>query len=458
MTNSENQASLRKRVLRAGGWSIAGYGLGQVLRFASNLIMTRLLVPEMFGIMAIATMVTLIILMLSDIGLSQNIVRHRRDDDAVFLDTVWVVQIARGVFVWLLVVLVSAAVHVANSYALFPAGSVYALPILPLVIAVNSFSAVILGLRSTKVAIAHRNFDQRRIVQIELISQIAALLVMIGAGVATRSVWAIVAGGLVAALVTTLLSHVYLNGRGDRFRWDQDTLKELFHFGKWMSVSSFATVLAVSGDRLLVGGFADAETLGLFAIAVLIIGVFQGVLGKLYGSVSLPALSETFRNDSARLREIYYKLRVPGDLLLLFTAGLLFMSGQLAIDILYDPRYAAAGEMLRVLALSLVSARYFTALPIYVSMGVPHYMAIINLVRCVSIYALVPLLFHFSGFQAALWGISLHALAMAPFIYGFNAKLGLNNLRLELAVLPALPAGLLCGWALNTLLAGFDFH
>jgi len=88
--------SLKQRVLRAGGWNFAGYGLGQVIRLGSNLIMTRLLVPEMFGVMAIATMVTVILGMLSDIGLRQNIVRSPRGDDPAFLDTAWTVQVLRN--------------------------------------------------------------------------------------------------------------------------------------------------------------------------------------------------------------------------------------------------------------------------------------------------------------------------------------------------------------------------
>jgi len=51
----------------------------------------------------------------------------------------------------------------------------------------------------------------------------------------------------------------------------------------------------------------------------------------------------------------------------------------------------------------------------------------------------------------AIWGIALHALATVPFVYRFNAKLGMNDLRSELMVLVALPAGFLCGAALNLL-------
>lgn len=94
-------------MLRAGSWSAIGHGLGQALRLCSNLIMTRLLVPEMFGIMAIATMVTMILGMLSDIGLRQNIIQSKRGEDPVFLNTAWVVQIIRGFALWLMAVMLS---------------------------------------------------------------------------------------------------------------------------------------------------------------------------------------------------------------------------------------------------------------------------------------------------------------------------------------------------------------
>src|SRR5690242_15269315 len=136
--------SLRQRVIRAGFWSLSGYGLTQVIRFGSSLIMTRLLAPEMFGVMAIATVVMVILTMLSDIGLRQTIVQSRRGDDAVFLDTVWVIQIVRGFGLWTLALLVSIALYVANRAGIV-SGSAYSSPLLPIVITVNSLSAVIAG-------------------------------------------------------------------------------------------------------------------------------------------------------------------------------------------------------------------------------------------------------------------------------------------------------------------------
>lgn len=444
--------TLRQRVFRAGGWSFAGYGVSQALRLGGTLIMTRLLAPEMFGIIAIATLVTVVLGMLSDVGLQQNIVQSRRGDEPAFLNTAWVIQIIRGGGLWLIALLLSVVLHYANQHDLFATNSVYASSLLPAVIAVSSFAAVIAGFASTNIATACRHFNQQRVVQIEVIAQTVALGVMVVVGIVTRSVWALVAGGLVATLTGTVLSHLWMAGLRNRFQLEGKALRELVGFGKWILVSSAVGILAINGDRIILGAYVDAHTLGLYAIAVLIAGAIEGLLGRIFSTVSLPALSEVARNNFHGLRDVYYKLRMPGDLLLLFISGLLFTAGHLAIDLLYDDRYAAAGEMLQVLALSLLTARFGVAHQIYLAIGVPHYLAIINTVRFIALFALVPLLYHLGGLDAAIWGIALHGLATLPFICFFNKKLRLNDWRRELQVLVAFPAGFACGSVMNMLL------
>src|SRR5947209_12532904 len=103
-----DQLPLRRRVLNAGTWVFAGYVLSQVIRFGSNLLLTRLLVPEMFGVMAIAMVVIIGLAMFSDLGLGQSVVRSVRGSEPLFLNTAWVVQILRGMLLWLIALVVSA--------------------------------------------------------------------------------------------------------------------------------------------------------------------------------------------------------------------------------------------------------------------------------------------------------------------------------------------------------------
>ena len=122
-----------------------GFAASQGIRLASTLVMTRLLAPSMFGVMAIAMMVNVIASLLTDLGIRQNIVQSRRGADPMFLDTAWTVQIIRGFIIWAMALALSAALYLAGRLGHLSGDTVYATPILPWVLAASSFSVVISG-------------------------------------------------------------------------------------------------------------------------------------------------------------------------------------------------------------------------------------------------------------------------------------------------------------------------
>src|SRR5262245_49230326 len=117
---SPDRISLKQRVLNAGLWSLSGYGLSQAIRFGSNLLMTRLLVPEMFGVMAIATLVMVGLAMFSDVGLKPSVIQSKRGNDPAFLNTAWVIQILRGLVLWFFALCVSLLVFLAARIGVLP--------------------------------------------------------------------------------------------------------------------------------------------------------------------------------------------------------------------------------------------------------------------------------------------------------------------------------------------------
>ena len=156
-----SRPGLKQRAFSAGRWSVFGMASGQAIRLVTTLVMTRLLSPSMFGVMAIVVMVYVIAGLLTDLGIRQNIIQRRRDDDPRFLDTAWTAQIIRGFLIWAIAVLVSVAFYVAGRTGAVSGDTVYASPILPWVLAVSSLAVAIYGFQSTKVATAERDLDQR---------------------------------------------------------------------------------------------------------------------------------------------------------------------------------------------------------------------------------------------------------------------------------------------------------
>ena len=151
MQYKNSSLSVRQLVIRSSMWVFGGQVSSLVLRFANNLVMTRLLVPEAFGVMTVATTVLAGLQLCSYFGMNYNIVQSTRGDEEVFLDTAWVLQILRGGLIWLLALGLAVGLYFANQTGLVPVGSAFADESLPIIIAVLSFTALISGFESTKL-------------------------------------------------------------------------------------------------------------------------------------------------------------------------------------------------------------------------------------------------------------------------------------------------------------------
>ncbi|EXF92752.1 polysaccharide biosynthesis protein [Pseudomonas fluorescens HK44] len=438
--------SLRRRAISAGAWNLGALVASQAIRLGGNLVMARLLMPEIFGVMIIATTVSVVLHLLSDVGLRQNIIQSPRGDDPVFLNTAWTVQILRGVVLFASTLLIAGFTWCAQVINLWSANSTYAAPELPLVLAFTGFTAIIFGFQSTKLDLAVRAFQQKKVVLLDFASQLAGLLVMLGIGYFTRSVWSLVIAGLVSAMVGTVIGHLWFQGPPNRLQWDRSALQELVVFGRWILLSSAVGVLAMYGDRIWFGGSMSATELGVYSIAVLILGTLQTAVLRLVGAVALPAFSEASRsNDTARLRVLYYRFRLIFDLALLFVCGVFLTVSPLIVGGLYDERYAAAGTMMAILSLSFFTLRYTVAHQVWLALGLTKYQAMDNIIRIVSLWVLLPLLLAIGGVKYAIWGVALHTFPTLVLVVYVNCRVGLFDLKRELVVLPMLAVGALCG-------------
>jgi O-antigen/teichoic acid export membrane protein len=75
-----------------------------VIRFGSNLIITRLLLPEHFGLMALVTTFLVGLALFSDTGVGPNIIQNPKGEEPIFFNTAWTVQAIRGVLLWVVAV------------------------------------------------------------------------------------------------------------------------------------------------------------------------------------------------------------------------------------------------------------------------------------------------------------------------------------------------------------------
>jgi O-antigen/teichoic acid export membrane protein len=445
---------LSGRLAIAIGWTAFAMIVTQVLRLVGSLIMTRLLAPEMFGIMSIVLSVQVTLFLLLDIGLRPAIIQSARGNDPELLNTAWTVQIIRSFIVAILLVLIAMMLPHAVEIGLFSADSAWAAPDLPLVLAVVSLSAVIVGFESTNAITAERNLALKRFTTVKLIGQTAGFFAMVLLGILLQSIWALVASGMISALLVAVLSHTMLPGIRNRLSWNREARSEIARYGSWVMLSSAASVLSMQADRLVLGGLVDSTTLGIYSIALNFAVLFEALASNMIWSVLMPALSEARRNAGESFRRKYFRLRLPLDLGVILIAGGLFASGPAIIQILYDDRYLAAGPMLAILSFMLIFARYTITMAAYMALGKPHLTAVINIVKCLGLFGLLFVLYRYFGVDGAIAAVAIHMLPAVIVMFFFNRKNELNDFRYEIAVLAMWPVGYGLGLIFNAIVAG----
>ena len=325
--------------IRSTVWVVLGYSATQALRLGTNLIMTRLLVPEFFGLMALVQIFTQAAEMLSDIGLRPSVVAHKRGDEPLFLNTAWTVQVIRGLVLW-----------IAICVAAEPAGALYGEPMLHWLLPVVGLSVFISGFASTAPDTMVRQVNMGRNIASRFASSLFGMVVMIAWAIVEPSLWALIAGNLSTSLAHVVLSHFLIRGYKNRFALDRNALRDIVQFGKWILVSTALAFVLSQADRIALGKLLTRADLGVYTIAVVLAWTAVQVVQALSASVLFPLWARTAREAPNRLRRSASGMRIAILILGLSPLWILGLFGQEIVDFLYDVRYAGAGWMVQILA------------------------------------------------------------------------------------------------------------
>lgn len=397
-TTTPDLQHLKKTATRGAYWTIANYGVSQGLRFASNLILTHLLFPDLFGLMSLVNVVLMGLNLFSDIGVGTSIVRSKRGDDPDFLNSAWTLQVVRGFGIWMISVAIA-----------YPMAQLYNSPDLVWLIPMVGLTAIISGFNSTGWFSSFRHLAVKKMVIIELTSQLLSLTIMITWAWLYPSIWALVAGTLCSSLLHTVWSHFLVPEQKSRFRWDKTAVHELVSFGKWIFISTALTFLASQADRMILGKIFSLEMLGVYTIALTLSDIPRQMVAGLSGKIIFPTLSRLAHLPRPEFRSQLLNSR--NRILMLLAVGLAVMAsfGDLVILFLYDHRYDQAAWMFTLLTIgvwpNMLSQTIDQAL---FAIGKPSYAALGNFFRFLVNIIGIPLGFYYFGILGAIIVIALN--------------------------------------------------
>lgn len=394
--------SLKKLAIRGAIWTIAGFGTSQILRFGGNLILTRLLVPEFFGLMAVVNTLRIGIELFSDLGIGQSIVNNKRGDEPAFLNTAWTLQAIRGLLLWLFCLAIT-----------LPASNFYNDQRLLWLIPIVGLSSIMDGFSSTTIYTYQRQINLGKLTQFDLTVQVITLSTLIAWAWFNPSILALAIGVVAGSIYRMVGSHWLIPGYSNRFTWDRDAIKEILSFGRWIFVATAMMFLAEQADRLILAKLLSFQMLGVYTIAYTLANIPKEVIKQLSHRVIFPTIANQIDLPRSSLRAKI--LRQRRRLLIGFAIliAILVSVGDLVIATLYDKRYSEATWMMPILCCGIwFSLLFYTVSPALLAIGKPLYSAQSNLARFLMIGVGLPLVFFRFGTLGAIIVIALSDLPL----------------------------------------------
>jgi O-antigen/teichoic acid export membrane protein len=390
-------AALQSKAIRATFWTVTDYASSMALRVVSSMVLTRLLMPESFGLMTLVTTLIVGISLVSDIGLGPSVIQNPRGDDPVLLNTAWTLQVLRGLGIFLVSLILAWPMSLIYDHRL-----IWLLPAL-------GANAVITSFYSTNLLSLSRHLGVRRVFLLDFSTQVVSLFITAGLALIFRSVWALILGTILSTGYRLALSfnRRLIPGIRNSFCWDRESVRSLVHFGKWILLATAFFFFASQADRLILGRLISFSMLGVYGIAYSVSDIPRAVINAFAQKVGYPFIAKMAHLPVSEFRWIFLRYRFRVLLAGAAMLSLMVHGGGFLITKMFDHRYHGAAWMVPILALGLWhTLMYATTMPALFSLGKSKYGAIGNATYFAAAIASIPLAFHFFGMLGAVIAVA----------------------------------------------------
>jgi lipopolysaccharide exporter len=393
-----------------------------VLRLGSSLILTRILAPEAYGIITILVSVTYVLEMISDLGGTVPVIRHRNGDDPRYLNTAWTLRIIRSS---------------ANTALLFfgapLVAALYGTALLTAPLRVFSLSFLINGLESMAFPLAVRRRNARIIMYTELAATFLSTLFAVVFCYYSRTYWGMLFAILLNRSVMTVVSYYFYPEARPKLQIDRDAARDLLSYTRFAMPSSMLTLALNQFDRVIFLRFFDLKLLGIYGLAGNLAGQVEALISKISQMVLYPRCAHNYLAHRESFSIKYYVENARVFLIILAVPAAIGGAAELIIRTLYDTRYALAGTvlqafMVRAALLALASP----AEDMLIATGESHIILVGNVLRAGWMVAGSVGGYELFGFTGFVYGMSLSGLPTLGYYLWLQRRKGLLVMRYEL--------------------------
>ncbi len=278
-------------LLKGALWTVGMRWAVKVLGFANTVIMARILMPEDYGIVAMAMLVVGLSEALLDFG-AASVLLAKPSVDRNDIDSTWTLRLIQGCIVG---TLIAAAAYPASLYFQEPR----VLPVL--LIFAGCLAAASAG--NVGMVLAQRDLDFFMSFKLGVIGKLIGVAATLLSGWLLRDYRALVIGvgaGYLSGLFLSYVLHPY------RARWNTSRVGEIWQTSKWLMFSSLAGFILRKGDELAAARVGTTAEYGQYNVGADLGQLPTGEVGPAMLRAFLPVLS-TIQSDTARTKAAVLK-------------------------------------------------------------------------------------------------------------------------------------------------------
>lgn len=400
---------LQKKTATGSFWALFerfGY-LG--IQFISNLVLSRLLMPDDFGTVGILIIFTSLSFVLIDSGLSSALIQQKSisEEDK---STVFFTNLALAILVY--VVIFSFAPLIANYFHNPEITSL--LRVIEIMVVIDAFAAI----QSTSLI---REMDFKTLSIYKLISIAIAVTVSIFLACAGMGVWALVVQYLIFSLSRALLLWLRTKWR-PVITFSKESFKSLFGFGSKLLMSQSIATMYDQLQSVLIGRHFSAKDLGYYTQARLLMQIPVDSLARVVNDVSFPAYSK-IQNEREQLKGMVRKNLL---IVVFINTPLMFYLSAIAkplLVFLYSEKWIGSVPYFQFLCLGygLLSIIHSCSLTTLKSVGRSNYVLKLEIIKKLFGVSLLLLGMHYFAIWGILIGLAINSF-LELFLNGYYLK------------------------------------
>lgn len=287
------KSSLTKSAARGAVWVALSEILSQGLSVGSMVILARLLMPEDFGVIAMAAVVSVLAYAAIDLGFNEAVIQRKEITPAHLSTAFWVIC-AMGATLCIITIAISPLVaHFFRSELVGP------------VLRLSSLSFVITSLGAVHGALLRRRMEFFRFSSAELGGNATYLVTAVSMAFAGLGVWSLVLGRVAGDIGYVTLRWILCRWHPS-IQFSLKSLKDLWKFGFNVMAAKLVYFGTVRLDNLIVGKFMSSAAVGFYNLGYRTVAQPADVIRLSLSRVILPAFSMV-QDEDERLRRGFIK-------------------------------------------------------------------------------------------------------------------------------------------------------